>query len=79
MSLEKEFKFFESVRRRLLKDHKHEWVVIKGNDILGYYPSMLEGIKSTQTSHALGSFMVHEIKPKDEDIEWIGSRVETQE
>ncbi len=37
--LEKEYDYFVSVRDRLVKEHRGEYVIIKDNETIGFYPS----------------------------------------
>ncbi len=56
-----EFKFYLSKQDEFVKDHNEEWVVIKGNKVLGFYMEQLQAIKETQKTHQLGTFMVQHI------------------
>ena len=56
-----EFKYYLTKQDEFVKDHNGEWVVIKGNDILGFYMDQLQAINETQKTHQLGTFMVQHI------------------
>ena len=71
-----EFKFYLMKQDEFVKDHDGEWVVIKGNEVLGFYDDQLQAIKETQKTHQLGTFMVQHItKGEDEYTRTFHSRV----
>ena len=58
---DREFSFYLSKQDEFVKDHNGEWVVIKGNEVLGFYMDQLQAINETQKTHQLGTFMVQHI------------------
>ena len=56
-----EFNLYLSKQDEFVKDHDGEWVVIKGNEILGFYTEQLEAIEETQKEYEIGTFMVQHI------------------
>lgn len=61
-----EFRFYLERQDEFVKDHNGEWVVIKGNKVLGFYDDQLQAIQETQKDHKLGTFMVstlHRARP----------------
>lgn len=58
---DREFNFYLSKQDEFVKDHNEEWVVIKGDEVLGFYLDQLQAISETQKTHQLGTFMVQHI------------------
>ena len=58
---DREFNYYLSKQDDFVKDHNGEWVVIKGNEVLGFYMDQLQAINETQKTHQLGTFMVQHI------------------
>ena len=58
---DREFNFYLSKQDEFVKDHNGEWVVIKGNEVLGFYVDQLQAINEIQKTHQLGTFMVQHI------------------
>ena len=56
-----EFKFYLTKQDEFVKEHNGQWVVIKGNEVLGFYHDQMQAIKETQKTHQLGTFMVQHI------------------
>jgi hypothetical protein len=73
--LEKEYEYFKKIRSALIKDHLNEFVVIKKEEILGFYPSFEQAIEDTSKNHQLGTFIVQKCVPKDLDVHRYHSRV----
>ncbi len=71
--LEKEYDYFVSLRDRLVEEHRGEYVIIKDNEIIGFYPSENAAI-TAMTGHELGTFLVQQCIPEDESIQKYHSR-----
>ena len=56
-----EFRFYLEKQAEFVKGHNGDWVVIKGNNVLGFYGDQLQAIQETQKDHELGTFMVQHI------------------
>jgi len=72
--LEKEYALYDSHRGEFLAEHAGKFVVIKGDRIVGFYPServALEAMKSEQ----LGTFLVQQCQSIDEETARYASRV----
>ncbi|RKX85402.1 MAG: hypothetical protein DRP57_03825 [Spirochaetes bacterium] len=72
--LEKEYKYFLSIRDKLVKEHPNEYVVIRDENILGFYPSEEDALKN-MSNYELGTFLVQECIPEDHNIHRHHSRV----
>lgn len=65
VKLEKEFDFFLSNRKELVKKYKGKYIAIKGHKVLGAYNSMPEAVEETSKNEELGTFLIQECKPSD--------------
>lgn len=60
---ETELQYFISHQEDLVRQHPGEVLVIKGEEVLGAYPSALEALLRTQEQHEPGSFMIQPCEP----------------
>ena len=72
--LEREYKYYESIKSNLLKDHLGEYVVIKDNEIVGIYKSLEEALREGSKRYEIGTFLIQKITEKEE-IQQFTSRV----
>ena len=71
-----EFEFYLMKQEEFVEEHDGEWVVIKGNEVLGFYNDQMQAINETQKTHQLGTFMVQHISEgEDEYTRTFHSRV----
>ncbi len=61
--LEKEFNFFVSRQKELVKKYKGKHIAIKDHKVLGAYNSLAEAVKETSKNEELGTFLIQECKP----------------
>jgi hypothetical protein len=73
--LEKEYKYFETHRDEFIKKYKGKYIVIKSQEILGIYDSMANAIKETTKEHELGTFLVQQCVPEEQNIQHFHTRV----
>lgn len=66
-TLQKEFDYYVKNREEFVKDYEGKYLAIKGEQILGVYDAQSEAIKETMQKHELGTFMVHLVKPDEDD------------
>ncbi|MFQ5431820.1 MAG: hypothetical protein ACE5EN_04850 [Nitrospinota bacterium] len=71
----KEFEYYQNNKVALLKEHEGEYVVIKGEKVLAYYPSLELAVETTTKEHAMGTFFVQHIVEGDESVHRFHSRV----
>ena len=64
-SLEREFKYYQANKERLLSEHKGKFAIIKGEKILGIFDDKANAIETTKKDHPLGTFMVQEVVEDD--------------
>lgn len=62
-ALEKEFKYYLAHQDELVAKYNGRFIVIKGEAVVGDYPTELDAIRETQKSHALGTFLVQKCEP----------------
>jgi hypothetical protein len=72
--LEREFGIYKSHRDEFLRDHAGEYVVIKGDLILGFFKTELEAFLSMK-DYQLGTFLVKKCESVDEETAHYASRV----
>ena len=61
-----ELNFFISHQEELVAQHRGKYLALKGNQVLGAYPTVLEAYLMTQKDHELGSFMIQPCEPGPE-------------
>jgi hypothetical protein len=65
--LEKDFAFFNAHRDAFNRDHSNEFVVIKDETVVGFYKSQMDAFIAMKSAE-LGSFLVKQCIPADQDI-----------
>lgn len=61
--LKTEFEFYVAHQGELSEKYRGQFVVIKGSEVMGAYPSALEAIRETSKVHAPGTFFVQKCEP----------------
>lgn len=61
--LENEFCYYLKHQDELVKKYKGKFVVIKNDKVLGAFNSRFEAINTIQKDHELGTFLVHQCEP----------------
>lgn len=65
--LEKELQYYISNQINLVSKHKGKFIVIKGQQVIGVYDTELEAYTETVKQHSLGTFLIQECQPGDEN------------
>jgi len=65
MELEKETAVFLSHLDEWRKDHLGAFVLIKGEEVIGFFPTLSQAFTEGLHRYALGSFFVKQISPRD--------------
>jgi hypothetical protein len=65
--IEDEFTFYEAHQNEIVKEHLDDFVVIKGQRVLGYYKAEDDAFDS-MTGEELGTFMVKKCRLPGTDI-----------
>lgn len=66
--LEKEYEFYQKNKAEFLKKYLNKAIVILGENVIAVYDTVAEAIEKTSKEYDLGSFMVKEVKEKEEPI-----------
>jgi len=75
-SLREEIAFFDSMRAEWLKDHGGEWALVRGRELLGFFPSLEEAYTHGRDRFGNDPFLVKRVVPSDPvEIVHRGSRV----
>ncbi len=74
--LEREYQHYKSILKDILKDHHGEYVVIVGEEVKGYFPT-LEGAYTygQANNYEVGDFLVQQVLTDDESTSIYHSRV----
>ena len=73
--LEKEYKYFNTHREEFIEKFKGMFIVIKNDSVLGTYNTISEAISETSKNHKIGSFLVQECIPEEQNIQHFHTRV----
>ena len=65
-ALKQEFEYYIAHQEELVAKHRGKYVVIKGQEVLGFFDDEIRAIRETQRQHALGSFLVQKCEPGEE-------------
>lgn len=65
--LDKEFKYYIDNQAELVSKHKGKFLVIKDLSVIGVYNSEIEAYSETVKIHELGTFLIQECQPGDEN------------
>jgi hypothetical protein len=61
--LEKEFQYFVTHQKELVKQYNGKYIVIKDEQVIGAYPSNGEALEETVKEHKLGTFLIQFCAP----------------
>lgn len=73
--LEREYAFFKENEKEFTRTHKDEYVVIKDDNVLGFYDSEIKAIKETVKHEELGTFLVQKCSTDENIVEFFSNRV----
>jgi hypothetical protein len=65
--LDKELQYYIDNQSELVKNYKGKYLVIKGQSIIGVFNSEIEAYSETVKKHELGTFLIQECQPGDEN------------
>ena len=63
MALEREFKFYRDHQDEMVAKYRGRFVVIRGETVLGAYPTYEAAYVETLKHHALGTFLIQQVQP----------------
>ena len=64
--LQKEYDYYLDHRTPLLEKHAGKVLVIKGQDVIGFFDSELDALQQTPQSHEKGTFLIQICDPREE-------------
>lgn len=64
VDLDQEYKYFNTNRAQLLKEHLNKYIVIKDGKLIGSYDSEAEAYSETIKLHELGTFLIQRCLPE---------------
>ena len=73
--LEKEYKYFEKMSSKFVKEHSSEFVLIKDEKAAGFNKTIDEALKKASEKFELGTFLVQQCLEKEESIQKYHSMV----
>ena len=65
--LDKEFQYFIDHQDELVKKYGGKYIVIKGEKVIGAYPSEIKAYKETVKNHELGTFLIQLCEPGEDN------------
>ncbi len=68
-ALETPLKKFETMRDELVQKHHGQFVVISGDQVLGFYKEIMEGYYAGKKRFGLGNFLLKRCISKEEEVE----------
>jgi hypothetical protein len=67
-ALEKEFTYYTTHQKELVKKYEGKYLVIKNEQVIGAYGTREEAIQETMKDHKLGSFLVQYVQGGEKNI-----------
>ncbi len=61
--LGEEFAYYRTHQDELVSRYRGQYVVIKGQQVLGHYETEIQAIRETKKSRELGTFLVQKCEP----------------
>ena len=69
MSLEKSIDYYEKNRAKFVKEHHHEFIVIFGENVEGFYPDVQTAFLEAKKKYPDGGFLLRECITLEEEPE----------
>lgn len=66
--LDKEYKYYLEHELELLKKYKNKFIVVKGDGVIGSYPTEKEAYEATVREYKLGTFLIHRCIPSEKSF-----------
>jgi len=66
--LDKEYKYYLEHESELLKKYKNKFIVVKGDGIIGSYPTEKEAYEATAKEYRPGTFLIHKCIPSERSL-----------
>jgi hypothetical protein len=65
--LENEFKYYLDHQKELVEKYNGKFIVIKNCNVIGSFNSELEAFIETKKNHEIGTFLIQECTPGEDD------------
>lgn len=65
--LDKELQYYIDNQKELVKKYRGKFIVIKDQKVIGAYSSEIEAYTESVKQHELGTFLIQECQPGDEN------------
>jgi hypothetical protein len=66
VALEQEFAYYRAHQSELVAEHEGQFVVIKGETVLGFYPTYEAAYVETVREHEAGTFLIQQVRPGED-------------
>jgi hypothetical protein len=66
--LEHEIQYFEDHRHELLAKHRHQFVLIKGDQLIGAFQTIEEALSEGTRRFGLDSYLVRQVEESEEPV-----------
>jgi len=66
--LEREIQYFDEHRDELLAKHRHQFVLIKGDRLLGAFQTMEEALSEATRRFGLDSYLVRQVEESQDPV-----------
>jgi len=66
--LEKEFQYYLDNQSSFVEKYNGKFIVIKGNEVVGVYDSEIEAYDESGKTHELGTFLIQEVSPGEDNL-----------
>jgi len=65
--LKKEFNWYLDNQTELVRKYKGKFIVVKNQEVIGIYDSEIEAYSESAKTHELGTFLIQECQPGEEN------------
>ncbi len=65
--LQKEFQWYLANQAELVRKYKEKYIVIKNQEVIGVYNSEIEAYSESVKTNELGTFLIQECQPGEEN------------
>ncbi len=73
--LEKEYKYYKDNQDKFLNLYRNKFIVIKNDEVIASYDDLGTAYNETIKEHELGTFMIHQCLPREEEVHSLGTNI----
>ena len=66
--LQREFEYYIEHQKEWAQQHEGRFVVVAGQELLGFYDDEVEALQETVKTHEAGTFIVHKVSFHEETL-----------